>query len=397
MVNDAQDGHSLQMRGVPTPTVPSRLDLSKPSHTNFVADLALSFLLLPVDEICKNVNDAVSNVSDDLSLAADIVLKRSQQIVSSAITVASRNVSTANTPTEEIPKKHIDEEYVANEEEKQDSTKKIETDNSPLRISKMLQNVLPSDSHPVFRHYTASPQVIVCGHTAIETMEELLAHRSREQRNVAQCDSIVVGVVPSREGTLLVLPSPVVSAVTNFDSVHMPVVDDKLDGILRNRVDNDANRVLSSFDDATDYSGNTCFWMDKYDFQSPNGLLLYELDRVESYGFDYTKDKRVTTNSAVSTSAFSFRPSGRIISGGVELNHEGKQNAFVLSVVVLDSGTPALRSHSQVSVFVSDLNEPPVIYDQMRSVFENANDGAWVGTKLDVSDPDFNQGFDFIA
>ena len=80
---------------------------------------------------------------------------------------------------------------------------------------------------------------------------------------MAQCDSIVVGVVPSREGTLLVLPSPVVSAVTNFDSVHMPVVDDKLDGILRNRVDNDANRVLSSFDDATDYSGNTCFWMDQ--------------------------------------------------------------------------------------------------------------------------------------
>jgi hypothetical protein len=288
IVNDTQDGNNFQMRDVSAPIVPSRLDLSKPSHADFVADLALSFLLLPVDEICTHANDTTLSVSDDLSLAANIVLKRSQEIVSSAITVASRNVSTASTSTEEIPKKHVDEEYVVNEEVKQDSTKEIETDHSPLRISKMLQNFLPSDSHPVFRHYTTSPQVIVCGHTAMETMEELLAHRSREQHNMAQCDSIVVGVVPSREGTLLVLPSPVVSAVTNFDSVHTPVVDDKLDGILRNRVDNDANRVLSSFDDAMDYPGNTSFWMDQV---SETTSMATRVDRKNYWVHDLPLEK----------------------------------------------------------------------------------------------------------
>jgi hypothetical protein len=67
------------------------------------------------------------------------------------------------------------------------------------------------------------------------------------------------------------------------------------------------------------------------------------------------------------------------------------QNTYVLSVIVVDNGTPKLRSRSNVIIHVTDINEAPVLKASVVTIPENSPVGTPVSELLVATDVDVDQ------
>ena len=227
------------------PNVPTRTQLQKPCNKDLLVEMALAFFALGIP---KSAN-AQAPSSPDLMTKSELTSQKAAVMARKILIEATKRVVSYVSPSKQHPAmsperaiEDMDDETLITDEASSEPETKEST--SPLRIAQMLSNHLPENPHPVFRHYTSVPKVIACGHTAKETQDDLLSPRQNSKGR--SCDAVVIGIVPSSDGTLMVLPSPLISRFTNFDSVYS-TVDDSLDNILRNRKDSAANRFLSKF------------------------------------------------------------------------------------------------------------------------------------------------------
>ncbi|MBK7031133.1 MAG: cadherin domain-containing protein [Bacteroidales bacterium] len=96
------------------------------------------------------------------------------------------------------------------------------------------------------------------------------------------------------------------------------------------------------------------------------------------------------TNGAFAINASSGQ---LIVSNSASINFE-LIPTFSLIVKVQDNGTGNLSSQATITINISNLNEPPIISNQIFSVSENSSNGTIVGTVV-ASDPDAGQSLTY--
>ena len=109
--------------------------------------------------------------------------------------------------------------------------------NSFLSIKALSRNFfsLPDSPHATFSHYGTVPKIVSCGHASTLDSSSLVRKILSSNRNKsAFCDAIVVGIVPTKDKMLLVLPSHSLSKSTNISELADSSIG-KYDKILQNR------------------------------------------------------------------------------------------------------------------------------------------------------------------
>ena len=128
----------------------------------------------------------------------------------------------------------------------------------------------------------------------------------------------------------------------------------------------------------------------------PASTLRYSIQSVIGTGVNYLTKETSEVPFLHATSSFFLDPdSGELDVGNLKLNFEGKYNNYYVTVEVSDKGDPSRQSHLTVRVMLADINEPPSLPDQHRTILENSPIDKKVGDALKFSDPDADQTFKF--
>ena len=104
---------------------------------------------------------------------------------------------------------------------------------------------MPDSPHATFSHYGTVPKIVSCGHKSTLDSCSLVHKILSSNRNKSTfCDAIVIGIVPTKDNMLLVLPSHSLSKSTNISQLAESSIG-KYDKILQNRQATSANAYFS--------------------------------------------------------------------------------------------------------------------------------------------------------
>ncbi|MDB5387458.1 MAG: hypothetical protein JWM11_3104, partial [Planctomycetaceae bacterium] len=184
---------------------------------------------------------------------------------------------------------------------------------------------------------------------------------------------------------------PVTGLITVLDPTPL---DFETDGILSGTVtvedggglsaDMDLEIDLADVNDAPTIPQNQVFFLTE---NTPAGSLF---DTVLATDPDTTAPDKTLTYSLSSNpgNVFAINPSNGILSvvNSAALDFEITRQ-FIVGVTVADGGTPSYSATENVTVMITNVNEPPSIAPQLFSVAENSPAGTVVG-KVIATDPD---------
>ena len=280
--NDIENLNTLKTN-VNAPIIPSRMELQLPSHTSILSESILQFFLNIIngidihniisdgnnkfgsrDILREDTNNMNEKYEEKMELVDEVFYYDKTGTIKnqSVVSVLSENLiqNAIADMVEDAPRvkkfymnpiqQSFNEHTSMNKGQKaiQDDEGNTNNDKTSfsLKISSRVPQYLPTSPHSTFQHYTTMPKIIACGHSSkldiCSVIKQTILHNDNNNADV--CDAVVIGIVPTKDNMLLVLPSHLLSKATNMFQSSEKLIG-KYDKILQTRESTDENLAFS--------------------------------------------------------------------------------------------------------------------------------------------------------